>query len=342
MSDDHSTQRGSDAPSLGASARPVPIRAIPVRHPWRWVGSAVIIVLGAMLFHTLVFSQTQQPHQTGSRYGWSTIRQYLFGPTVIHGVVVTIELTVIAMAVGILIGILLAVMRLSQSRLISGVAWIYVWFFRGTPVLVQLFFWYFIQALYPHITIGIPFGPAFVTLNANAFLTPFVAASLALSFNEGAYMAEIVRAGIISVDEGQSEAAQSIGMSRSATLRLIVLPQAMRLILPPTGNETISMLKTSSLAWAITVPELFFATNQIASTTYRTIPLLIVASIWYLFMTTLLSIGQYYLERHYAKGSSRALPDTPLQSLRRNLFRLRTKPAPEVAPAMADIGRPHD
>ena len=254
MSDETTVTSSGDAPRAGASPRPVAIKAIPVRHPWRWVGSIAILVLGAMLIHTLVFSQTQQPHQTGSRFQWSVIGHYLFGPTVTHGVVVTIELTVIAMVAGILIGIILAVMRLSKSRLISGVAWVYIWFFRGTPVLVQLFFWYFIQALYPHPTIGIPFGPSFFTLDANVFLTPFVAACFALSFNEGAYMAEIVRAGIISIDEGQSEAAQSIGMSRSKTLRLIVLPQAMRLILPPTGNETISMLKTSSLAWAITVP----------------------------------------------------------------------------------------
>jgi polar amino acid transport system permease protein len=308
------------------------------------VGSIVIIVLGAMLVHTLVFSQTQQPHQTGSRFQWSVIGHYLFGPTVTHGVVVTIELTVIAMVAGILIGIILAVMRLSKSRLISGVAWVYIWFFRGTPVLVQLFFWYFIQALYPHLTLGIPFGPTFLTLNANVFLTPFVAACFALSFNEGAYMAEIVRAGIISIDEGQSEAAQSIGMSHSKTLRLIVLPQAMRLILPPTGNETISMLKTSSLAWAITVPELFYATNQIASTTYQTIPLLLVASIWYLFMTTVLSIGQYYLERHYAKGATRALPETPFQRIKRGLFHLRPGPAPEAVPLAKpfDLGAPHD
>jgi len=324
------------------SERPAPIKAVPVRHPWRWVAGVVLVVLGAMLVNTLVFSQTQQPHQSGSRYGWATIREYLFTSTVLHGVVVTIELTVIAMIAGILIGVLLAVMRLSKSKLIAGTAWIYVWFFRGTPVLVQIFFWYFIQALYPHITIGLPFGPAFFTINANSLFTPFVAACFALSFNEGAYMAEIVRAGIISVDEGQSEAAQSIGMSRSKTLRLVVLPQAMRLIVPPTGNETISMLKTSSLAWAITVPELYFATNQIAETTYKTIPLLLVASIWYLTLTTVLSIGQYYLERHYAKGSSRALPPTPWQRLRANLFKIRpVGQNPPLAPLSIE-GAPHD
>jgi polar amino acid transport system permease protein len=329
-----------------AKLRPAPIKAIPARHPWRWVGAAVLIVLGAMLINTLVFSQTQQAHQSGSRYDWPTVGHFLFSSVVVHGVGVTIELTVLSMVFGILLGILLAVMRLSKSRLIAGTAWVYVWFFRGTPVLVQILFWYSVQALYPHVTLGIPFvDHAFATINVNAVFTPIAAAIFALSLNEGAYMAEIVRAGIISVDEGQAEAAHSLGMTRSKSLRLIVLPQAMRLILPPTGNETISMLKTSSLASIITVPELYFVTNNIASANYRVIQLLMVASIWYLAMTTVLSIGQYYLERHYAKGSSRALPPTPIERIRANLFRIR--PQDSVLslepPAVALVdGAPHD
>ena len=341
------TEQSAAEPTGGApQQRPTPIKAVPVRHPWRWVGAAVLIVLGAMLLNTLIFSKTQQPHQSGSRYGWTTVGHYLFASVVVHAVWVTIELTILSMVFGILLGVLLAVMRLSKSRLISGTAWVYVWFFRGTPVLVQILFWYSVQALYPHVTLGIPFwNHAFATINVNAVLTPIAAAVFALSLNEGAYMAEIVRAGIISVDEGQAEAAHSLGMSRSKSLRLIVLPQAMRLILPPTGNETISMLKTSSLASIITVPELYFVTNNIASANYRVIQLLMVASIWYLAMTTVLSIGQYYLERHYAKGSSRALPPTPIERIRANLFHIRPQDSALSLepPALAVVeGAPHD
>ena len=157
---------------------------------------------------------------------------------------ITLELTVIAMAIGIVLGVVLAVMRLSLNPLVSSASWFYIWFFRGTPVLVQLLFWQFISALYPSISLGIPFGPTLVHGDANTLITPFTAAILGLGLNEGAYMAEIVRAGIISVDEGQTEAAQALGMSRLQTMRRIVLPQAMRVIIPPTGNETISMLKT--------------------------------------------------------------------------------------------------
>ena len=308
-----------------SSERGPAIRAVPVRHPWRWALAAVLVVLVAMLVHTLVFSQTEQPNQTGSRYGWDIVGQYLFSSQILRGAVVTIELTVIAMFAGVLIGVVLAVMRMSRSRLLASVAWVYIWFFRGTPVLVQIIFWFNIAALYPQLTLGIPFGPSFVTLDINSILTPFIAGALALSLNEGAYMSEIVRAGLLSVDEGQSEAASSLGLSRAATLRLIVLPQAMRLIIPPTGNETISMLKTSSLVSVIAVVDLLKGAQDIANANYRIIQLLIVASLWYLFMTTVLSIGQYYLERHYARGSSRNLPATPLQRLRQDLRHIRPR-----------------
>jgi polar amino acid transport system permease protein len=244
------------------------------------------------------------------------------------------------------LGTILAVMRLSPNPLVSAASWVYIWFFRGTPVLVQLLFWFFIAALYPTIALGVPFGPQFVHIDANAAITAFAAAILGLGLNEAAYMAEIVRAGILSVDEGQTQAAQSLGMTRMQTMRRIVLPQAMRVIIPPTGNETISMLKTSSLASVITVAELLFSVQQIYDVNYRTIPLLIVASIWYLIVTTVLSIGQYYIERYYGRGAARALPQTPLQRLRRNLlsFRHATVEVPGAAgspPPTDSIGRPH-
>ena len=246
---------------------------------------------------------------------------YLFSSRILHGLRLTIVLTVIAMAAGIVLGIGLAVMRLSPNPLLSASSWIYIWFFRGTPVLVQILFWNNISAVYPKISFGVPFGgPVLVEGNANSVLTPFVAAVLALGLNEGAYMAEIVRAGILSVDEGQDEAAGALGMTRLQRMRRIVLPQAMRVIVPPTGNETISMLKTSSLVSVVAVTELLYSAQLIYSVNYRIVALLLVASFWYLVLTTLLSIGQYYLERRYGRGTMRTPPPTPLQRLRRNLL----------------------
>jgi polar amino acid transport system permease protein len=293
---------------------PVPaeeIKAVPVRHPGRWVAAGLIVLVGLSIANSVA---------TNPRFEWSVVGDYFTSPRVLHGLVVTLELTVVSMAIGIALGILFAVMRLSPNPLVAGAAWTYVWFFRATPVLVQILFWSNISALYPSIGFGIPFGPSFGHFEANSVITPFVAGMLALGLNEGAYMAEIVRAGIISVDEGQNEAAQALGMTRLQTMRRIVLPQAMRVIIPPTGNETISMLKTSSLVSVIAVTELLYSAQLIYSVNYRTISLLLVASIWYLALTTILSIGQYYIERHFGRGTTRELPPTPLQRLRRNLF----------------------
>ena len=211
-------------------------------------------------------------------------------------------------------------MRLSTNWLVRNIALCFIELVRNTPQLVQIIFWYFISALYPKIDIGIPFGPAFIHGNANTLIHAFTAAILALGLNEGAYMSEIVRAGIISVEEGQSDAARSLGMTRLQTMRRIVLPQAMRVIIPPTGNETISMLKTSSLVSVIAYPELLYSAQLIYAVNYRQIPLLLTASIWYLAVTSVLSIGQYYVERHFGRGhSSRQQPDSLATRLRRGL-----------------------
>ena len=286
-----------------------------MRHPGRWVAGAAVLLLVTIAIHSVA---------TNPRFGWGTFGEFFFDRRILHGVVVTIELTVISMAIGIVLGVLLAVMRLSPNPLVAASSWTYVWLFRGTPVLVQILFWSFISALYPRISFGVPFGgPELLHGSANAVITPFVAAILALGLNEGAYMAEIVRAGIISVDEGQTEAAHALGMTRLQTMRRIVLPQAMRVIIPPTGNETISMLKTTSLVSVIAYSELLYSAQLIYSVNYRQIPLLLVASVWYLIMTTVLSVGQYYVERRYSRGASRSLPDTPLQRLRRSVFSFR-------------------
>jgi polar amino acid transport system permease protein len=293
------------------TGRPEEIRAVPVRHVGRWVAGAIVLVVAVALVNSAA---------TNSRFQWGVVGHYLFHRTILEGLEKTLELTVIAMAIGVVLGVLLAVMRLSPNRLVSGASWLYIWFFRGTPVLVQIFFWYYIAALYPMINLGVPFGPAVVHINANTAVTPFIAGILALGLNEGAYMAEIVRAGIISVEEGQADAARSLGMTRLQTMRRIVLPQAMRVIIPPTGNETISMLKTSALLSTIAVAELLYSVNAIFSLNFKTIPLLIVASIWYLVCTSVLYVGQFYLERHYGRGAFREEALTPLQRIRLGLF----------------------
>jgi polar amino acid transport system permease protein len=304
-------EQPADASSL--TARPEDIRAVPVRHPGRWVVAVVVAFLLVVIVNSVA---------TNPRFGWGTVGHYLFSSRILHGLLVTLELTAVSMVIGIVLGIVLAVMRLSPNPLVAGASGFYIWFFRGTPVLVQILFWSFISALYPKISLGIPFGgPEFVHANANTLITPFLAAILALGLNEAAYMAEIVRAGIISVDEGQNDAASALGMTRLQTMRRIVLPQAMRVIIPPTGNETISMLKTTSLVSVIASPELLYSAQLIYAVNYLQIPLLLTASIWYLVVTTILSIGQYYIERHYGRGaSSRGQRATLLQRWRSGLM----------------------
>lgn len=273
------------------------IKAVPVRHPGRWVAAVVVLVLAAMLVHSLI---------TNPRFEWPVVGQWFLSDRILSGLLNTLELTAISMVIGIVLGALLAIMRLSSNPLLSGVAWLYIWFFRGVPLFVQLLFWGFISALYPKLSIGVPFGPAFFTFSANDIITAFGAAILGLGLNEAAYMAEIVRAGIQVVDQGQSEAAAALGMSRTLTLRRIVLPQAMRAIVPPTGNQTISMLKTSSLVSVLAFPELLYAAQLIYSDNYKTIPLLITASIWYLIVTSVLTVGQFFLERRFGRGTVRS------------------------------------
>jgi polar amino acid transport system permease protein len=301
----------SSVEATDSQGRPEDIRAVPVRRPGRWLAGVIVLVVAVAIIHSVA---------TNPRFEWHVVGSFLTDERVLEGLRVTIELTVISMVIGILLGVAFAVMRLSPNPLVAGMSWLYIWFFRGTPVLVQLLFWYNIAALYPKISLGIPFGPAFVHADANTLITPFTAAILGLGLNEGAYMAEIVRAGIISVDEGQSDAARSLGMTRLQTMRRVVLPQAMRVIIPPTGNETISMLKTSSLVSVIAVGDLLYGAQIIYSVNFKTIQLLIVASIWYLACTSVLYVGQYYLERYYGRGAFREEALTPLQRVRLGLF----------------------
>ena len=305
------------------------IKAIPVRHPGRWLATAIVVVYFALFVRSLL---------TNPNYQWDVVFKYFTSRSILIGLTHTIELTLICMAIGIVGGVILAVMRLSSNPILSTVSWLYIWFFRGTPLLVQLLFWAFIGALYKTVSIGIPFGPEFFTFQSQDIITIFLAAVLGLALNEAAYMAEIVRAGILSVDEGQMRAAQSLGMSQLQTMRRIILPQAMRVIIPPTGNETISMLKNTALVSVIAYADLLYAAQQIYSRTYETIPLLLMASLWYLIVTSILTAGQFYLERHFGRGSSRELPPTPLQRIRRMVLTQHVVP-PTSEPAPPSFGQ---
>jgi polar amino acid transport system permease protein len=283
--------------ALPSAAPPEVVEAVPVRHPGRWVAGALVAVAAVWTVYTLI---------TNEAFQWDVVAGYFFAAEILKGLGMTIALTALTMLVGIALGVVLAVMRLSGNPLVSGASTLYVWFFRGTPVLVQLIFWFNLASLFPVIKLGIPFGgPALAEWQANAIITPFLAALLGLGLNEGAYMAEIVRGGILGVDEGQTQAAKAIGFTPRQTMRRIVIPQAMRIIIPPTGNQTIGMLKYTSLASVVAVAELLQSAQAIYNRTFETIPLLIVASLWYLILTTVLSIGQHYIERHYARGASR-------------------------------------
>ncbi|MFD5121632.1 amino acid ABC transporter permease [Streptomyces sp. NPDC058385] len=288
-------------------AGPEAIKAIPVRHYGRYVAAVVAIaVLAAIVY---AFAQ--------GKINWGAIPEYFFDDRILKGVGQTLLLTVISMVIGVAGGILLAVMRLSRNPVTSSIAWFYIWFFRGTPVLVQLFVWFNLGLVFEYINLGPIYKDYW-----SSFMTPFLTALLGLGLNEAAYMAEICRAGLLSVDEGQTEASHALGMSHAKTLRRIVIPQAMRVIVPPTGNEVINMLKTTSLVSAVQFYELFRYAQDIGQNSGAPVEMYFLAAAWYLVMTSILSVGQYYLERYYARGSSRSLPPTPFQKIRANLLSL--------------------
>ncbi|MCG6567237.1 amino acid ABC transporter permease [Tessaracoccus sp. ZS01] len=272
--------------------RPELIRARPVPRPSVWIWAAIVLVLFGLLVYSLF---------TNPNYRWDVVGQYLFDARVISGVGWTLILTVLAMALGILLAVTTAIMRMGTNPILRAVAYVYIWFFRGTPIYTQLVFWGLIAVLYPRM--GVPFGPEWLQFDTQDVINATVAAVLGLGLNEGAYLSEIVRGGLSSVDKGQWEASTALGMKRSTTLRRIVIPQAMRVIVPPTGNETISMLKTTSLVLAVPFSlELTFVTNAIGNKSFLPVPLLIVAAIWYLSITSVLMVGQARLERYYGRG----------------------------------------
>ena len=297
---DRSAKRATASPN-GASA-PAPrahdtaeaIHAIRLRHPWRNV-LAVVLVLMLALF---IIDASQR-----EAYGWDNFGKYVFDKRISQAAMNTVLLTVYSMVIAIILGVTLAVMRLSDNPVVKAVAWLYLWVFRGTPVYVQLVFWGLFATIYATIDIGIPFTAPWMSFQTGEVIDVFWLAVIGLSLNEAAYMAEIVRAGILSVDRGQEEAATALGMSWLQTMRRIVLPQAMRIIIPPTGNEVISMLKTTSLVAAVPYSfDLYGRSRDISSVIFDPIPLLLVACAWYLLFTSLLMVGQYFLEKRFSRG----------------------------------------
>ncbi len=246
---------------------------------------------------------------TNPNFEWQVVLKWFTEASVVKGLQVTLGLTLVSMVLGTGLGLLLAVARLSENRLLKGLSGLYIWFFRGTPLLVQLIFWYNLSTLFPTIVLGVPFGgPVFFRWNTNDLITPLTAAIAGLALNEAAYMAEIIRAGLQSVDNGQVETAQAFGMRRARALRRIIIPQAMGAIIPPTGNQLISMIKATSLVSVIAMGDLLYSVQAIYNRTFDVIPMLMVAVIWYLLMTSVLNIGQSAIERYYSRGIRRPMP----------------------------------
>jgi polar amino acid transport system permease protein len=270
------------------------IRAVPLRRPLTWI--AAILVTALLLDFGIRAAGN-------SAYQWDTFAAYIFDKRFPAAMLVTLELTVLSMVIAVVLGVILAVMRLSSNPVLKGISWLYLWIFRGVPVFVQLVFWGLLTTIYRNFQLGIPFTPAQWTFESGNWLNPFVAAILGLGLNQAAYTAEIIRAGILSVDNGQSEAATALGMNWAQTTWRIVLPQAMRFIVPPVGNEVIGLAKTTSLVTAIPLTtDIYSVSRQIGGALYQPIPLLLVASAWYLALTSLLMIGQYFVEKRFARG----------------------------------------
>jgi polar amino acid transport system permease protein len=287
---------GAIADSAGSPLDPAmaeQLHRVPRRHYVRGTAVGLLIaLLVSMMIHGLIVNPN---------FEWRIVGHYLFASSVLQGLRTTIELTAIAMSGGIVLGIILALFRQSSDPWLRGCSTAYIWFFRGTPLLVQLLFWFNVGALYQHLSVGIPYGPALFSVSSNS-ITPLAAAILGLGFNEAAYMTEIVRGGILSVGKGQTDAALAIGMRRRQAFVRIVMPQAMRVIVPATGNQVIGMLKTTSLVSVIGLAELLYSVQIIYAANFQPIPLLLVACLWYLAATTVLSLGQRQLERRLGRG----------------------------------------
>lgn len=265
---------------------------VPRRHVAKIVASVIVSGLALAMLVSVLLNEN---------FRWDVVVEYFTAETILEGIMLTLWLTVVCMVLGTALGGVIGVMRMSKNKLLVSLASFYVWFFRATPVLVQLIFWFNLSALYPTLGVGLPFGITFFQVDTNVVMTPIVAAILCLTLNEAAYMAEITRGGFLGVDPGQTEAAKALGMGRLNTLRILV-PQAMRMIIPPTGNQVISLLKATSLVSVVGIADLLHSAQLIYASNYLTIPLLTVAGLWYLIITSILSLLQSRIERRLARG----------------------------------------
>jgi len=303
-----STEQAVDAAERATPTDFGALEVVKTRHWVRWILSAVAIFIVAQLLWSIA---------TTAGYKWDVFAKYFFAPAILRGLGLTLVFTVVAGTIGFLAGGVLALMRLSKSPLLNGFAWSFIWFFRSVPLMVQVLVWYNLGFLYPTIGLGIPFTTDyFVEAQTVVLISAFAAAVLGLSLHQAAYSAEIIRGGILSVDQGQLEAAAALGLPRGVRVRRIILPQAARSILPNAFNEIIGLLKGTSIISVIAIGELFYVAQVIYNRNHNVIPLLIVAVVWYAILTTLLSIGQFYIERHFARGAARVLPPTPIQRAR--------------------------
>ncbi|MEG3133866.1 amino acid ABC transporter permease [Rouxiella sp. T17] len=272
------------------------LRIISKKYYGRWFSAFIVLLILLAVGNSVI---------NNPRFEWHVIAANFTEASILQGVLMTLQLTAISVVLGFAGGTVLALMRLSSNPVLSSVSWAYTWFFRGVPMLVQLFLWYNVAALYPKITLSLPFVGELWTANANSLISPFSAAVIALVMHQSAYAAEIVRAGIQSVNQGQLEAAKALGYRPAQIFRHTVLPQAMRAILPPAGNEVIGQLKTTAVVSVIALQDVLYSAQIIYQRTYEVIPLLLVATLWYLLMTSVLSVGQYYIERYFGRGTVR-------------------------------------
>ncbi|MFK4187230.1 GNAT family N-acetyltransferase [Streptomyces sparsogenes] len=307
------------------------LKVVPTRHYARWAAALAVLVVSVQFLHGLVTNPVWQ---------WRVFGEYVLSETIVTAVGVTLQLTAYSTLLGFALGTVLAFMRLSAGPVLRTVAWTYVWIFRSIPMIVQLVFWFNLGALYRELGIGIPFGPVFWSVSSNDLIGTIGAALIGLSLHQAAYCAEIVRGGVLSVDQGQLEAAAALGIPKLRQIRRIVLPQAMRTILPTAGSEIISLLKGTSVVYVMAIGELFYQVKVIYGRNGMVIPLLMVATAWYVFLTSVLSVAQYYVERHYARGAERTPPPTPLERARRFLAGLRAAAAQRRRPA-APLGGGH-
>ncbi|MGW4910737.1 amino acid ABC transporter permease [Streptomyces sp. NPDC004270] len=311
-------------PPTDEASKPIKIQRVqPLRRPGRWIATAVVLVVVAQFAHGLA---------TNPFYQWDRFRYWFLRPTILDGLVITLEVAALSAVLGLLGGVVLAVARLSGSPVLRAVSWTYTWLFRSIPLIVLLIFLYNFSALYQTLSLGVPFGPSFVSFDESKLATDMVVAVVGLSLNEAAYAAEVVRGGILSVDQGQHEAAAALGLPKSYQFTRIVFPQALRSIVPNYVNQLIGLIKGTSLVFYVSLLDLFGSVQSMGSTYPGDIvPLLLVATVWYLILTSAVSVVQFYVERYFARGATRTLPPTPLQKLRTGLGDLRERIRREAA-----------